>query len=142
MKTIRRMIITISALIFAVCAASAVPAAADVAPTAELCSAPEVFGSYALRACIEPTSLGARGYAYVSVKAGHSPCRVRGRLLSTGGLDSGLATAPCPSGAAEHVRYNLPFFGQHGTFFSAFSIERLTDGNIAPKAQSPRLTVP
>jgi hypothetical protein len=107
----------------------------------ELCSAPAVFGSYALRACIEFDAAGwVHGYAYVSLDAGHSPCTVRRRYATSGGGLEPLYTTPCPSGAVPHWRVDTPDSICCGTFHMDASIQRTTDGNIAPKAHSPSLT--
>jgi hypothetical protein len=109
---------------------------------AESCSAPEVYGSYALRACIESAPGGAQGYAYVSLAAGHSACVIRGRYAGTDGSVGDLFTWACPSGAVTHYRVDLPgVVWGFAWYYSAFSIQRTYDGNIAPSAQSPPIPV-
>jgi hypothetical protein len=117
----------------------------SASPATERCSAPQVFGSYALRACVEPApGHAARAFAYVSLERGHSPCKVRGRMLTAAGTDvSGLHTTYCPPPDRAVRHWKVPieptFCGANGFFYSAFSIERLTDYNIAPTAQSPTI---
>jgi hypothetical protein len=117
-----------------------VGAAGEVGVTADVCSAPAVFGSYALRACIMHQGASSHAYAFVSLDAGHSPCVIRGRYATTDGWVSKLYTRSCPSGAVTHFRWDLPEnYGGGWWFYSAFSIQRTTDGNIAPMAQSPAI---
>jgi hypothetical protein len=114
---------------------------AHASTAAELCSAPSTFGSYALRACIAPSADGvAQGYAYISLEAGHSPCIVRGRYEFSDGSVTNLYTAPCPSGPVTHLKVVIIDEACCVVRTDA-SIQRTTDGHIAPTAQSPWLTV-
>jgi hypothetical protein len=118
------------------------PAGAQAAPEAEHCSQPEGFGSYTLRACIEATVFGAHPYAYISLEAGHSPCVVRLRWVRSDGLREDPPTVrACPSGAVAHYRVDDDFAVRPGRFQAAASIQRTTDGHVAPAAQSPFITV-
>jgi hypothetical protein len=128
------------AVLLPVTALVLMPSGAQADTRAELCSAPEVYGSYALRACIEYNN-GAHVYAYVSLKAGHSPCEIRLRWVRSDGAAGPIHTQDCPLGEYEHYRVDHPYSVGPGTFQAAASIRRLSDDHIEPKAQSPFLTV-
>lgn len=122
-------------------AVSTANAQADTGVNAELCSAPAVVGTFALRACIERLPDGAlQAYAYVSLQAGHSPCTVRIRYVD-GATDPLSPPVSCPSGAITHWRVDHVLqFVCCGTVRTAASIQR-DDGSIGVKAVSPPLSV-
>jgi hypothetical protein len=140
----RKLLMRTGALLMALATAFALQAVvAPAAHAAEVCSAPAVYGSYALRACVKYRSDGAvLGYAHVSLKAGHSDCVVRGRLASTAGwVGEPVAIGPCPNDIEiSFVTPPLPspHIGYVGTFYSAFSVQRIGD-NAGPRATSPTL---
>jgi hypothetical protein len=132
------LLVPVAAMVTGAASAQASP---ETTPAAELCSPSAVFGSYALRACIEPVAGGVHGYAYISLEAGHSPCEVRLRYEWSDGTVSPLFVAPCPSGAVTHFKVSIAATACCGKIRTDASIRRTTDGNINPRAQSPWLTV-
>lgn len=144
----RKLMFRTGTVITALATAFALQAAvAPAAQAAEHCSQPVVYGTYALRACVINSVEGhVLGFAHVSLKAGHSPCVVRGRLASTAGWISDPAFEhDCPLDVEISFKtppLPYPAIGYLvGTYYySAFSVLRKAEPHDGAKTTSPTLT--